>query len=232
MALADASGAAVVEDAAQAVGARHNGRPAGSFGVGCFSLYATKNLTTGEGGVVTTNDAALADRLRVLRNQGMRERYQYEMAGHNYRLTNLAAAVGLPQLARLEEVNTAAQQECRRSSCGAGERARSGVAERAGTGQHPRVSPVHGPCHRRSARQQGGVRRRAHRARSGMRHLLPDVSSSTTTATGAIRGWSPIGSRMPNGQLPRSSRSPCIRISRSAISTRSSRPCGRSSEHE
>jgi dTDP-4-amino-4,6-dideoxygalactose transaminase len=107
MALADTCGAAVVEDAAQAVGARYHGRPSGSFGVGCFSLYATKNLTTGEGGVVTTNDAAIADRLRVLRNQGMRQRYQYEMAGHNYRLTNLAAAVGLPQLARLEQVNAA-----------------------------------------------------------------------------------------------------------------------------
>ncbi len=89
----------VVEDAAQALGARYGGRGAGSFGLGCFSLYATKNLTSGEGGMVTTNDAALADRLRVLRNQGMRARYQYEMAGHNYRLTDLQAAVAVPQLA-------------------------------------------------------------------------------------------------------------------------------------
>lgn len=89
----------VVEDAAQAHGARYNGRGAGSFGLGCFSLYATKNLTSGEGGIVTTDDAALAERLRVLRNQGMRQRYQYEMAGHNYRLTDLQAAVAVPQLA-------------------------------------------------------------------------------------------------------------------------------------
>jgi perosamine synthetase len=95
----------IVEDAAQAVGASYHGRSAGSFGVGCFSLYATKNLTTGEGGVVTTNDDATADRVRLLRNQGMRARYQYEVAGHNYRLTNLAAAVGLPQLERLHETS-------------------------------------------------------------------------------------------------------------------------------
>ena len=57
----------------------------GRCGIGCFSLYATKNLTTGEGGVITTDDDALADRLRVLRNQGMRARYEYEMAGNNYR---------------------------------------------------------------------------------------------------------------------------------------------------
>jgi dTDP-4-amino-4,6-dideoxygalactose transaminase len=93
----------VVEDAAQAHGATYGGRPAGSFGVGCFSLYATKNITTGEGGMITTSDDALADRLRVLRNQGMRARYQYEMVGHNYRLTDLAAAVGLPQMVTYPE---------------------------------------------------------------------------------------------------------------------------------
>ncbi len=105
MAMAAQHGLRVVEDAAQAVGASYHGQPAGSFDVGSFSLYATKNLNTGEGGVVTTNDAVVADRLRLLRNQGMRQRYQYEVAGHNYRLTNLAAAVGLPQLARLEETS-------------------------------------------------------------------------------------------------------------------------------
>lgn len=98
-------GLRVVEDAAQAVGADFWGRFAGSFDVGCFSLYATKNLTTGEGGVVTTNHDDVADRLRLLRNQGMRERYQYEIAGHNYRLTNLAAALGIPQLNRLSEMS-------------------------------------------------------------------------------------------------------------------------------
>src|SRR4029453_2325723 len=98
-ALAQRHGLPIVEDAAQAHGATIDGRGAGTFGLGCFSFYGTKNLTTGEGGMITTDDDALADRLRVLRNQGMRARYQYEMAGHNYRLTDLQAAIGLPQLA-------------------------------------------------------------------------------------------------------------------------------------
>lgn len=91
-------GLQMVEDAAQAHGATIEGRGAGTFGLGCFSFYATKNLTTGEGGAITTDDDELADRLRVLRNQGMRQRYQYEVPGHNYRMTDLQAALGLPQL--------------------------------------------------------------------------------------------------------------------------------------
>jgi dTDP-4-amino-4,6-dideoxygalactose transaminase len=98
-ALAQRHGLPIVEDAAQAHGATIDGRGAGTYGLGCFSFYGTKNLTTGEGGMITTNDDALADRLRVLRNQGMRQRYQYEMAGHNYRLTDLQAALAIPQLA-------------------------------------------------------------------------------------------------------------------------------------
>lgn len=94
---------AVIEDAAQSHRAEYRGRRAGSFGVGCFSLYATKNITTGEGGVVTTDDDDVADRIRVLRNQGMRERYQYELVGHNWRMTELQAAIGLPQLDLLQE---------------------------------------------------------------------------------------------------------------------------------
>ena len=105
VALAEAQGLGVVEDAAQAVGAGYRGRSAGSFGLGCFSFYATKNLTTGEGGMITTGDDALADRLRLLRNQGMRTRYEYELAGHNYRMTNVGAAIGLPQLARVGEIS-------------------------------------------------------------------------------------------------------------------------------
>jgi perosamine synthetase len=101
--LAARRGLALVEDSAQSHGATFDGAGAGSFGIGCFSLYATKNLTSGEGGMITTNDAAVADRLRVLRNQGMRQRYQYEVAGHNYRLTDLQAAVALPQFDRYPE---------------------------------------------------------------------------------------------------------------------------------
>jgi dTDP-4-amino-4,6-dideoxygalactose transaminase len=111
--LARPHGLPIVEDAAQAVGATYRGRPAGSYGLGCFSLYATKNITTAEGGVITTSDDTLADRLRVLRNQGMRARYQYEMAGHNYRMTDLHAAVGIPQLAKLAEVTATRQHNAR-----------------------------------------------------------------------------------------------------------------------
>lgn len=102
--VANEHGLHIVEDAAQAIGAEVQGRFVGSAGLGCFSMYTTKNISTGEGGVVTTNDDDLADRLRLLRNQGMRQRYQYEMAGNNFRLTDLAAAVGVPQLARLGEI--------------------------------------------------------------------------------------------------------------------------------
>ena len=92
---------ALIEDAAQAHGATYGAKGAGTFGTGCFSLYATKNMTTGEGGFVSTNDTATADRLKVLRNQGMRARYQYEMVGHNWRMTELQAAIGIPQLSTL-----------------------------------------------------------------------------------------------------------------------------------
>jgi perosamine synthetase len=101
---ANTAGLMIVEDAAQAIVATYGGRAVGNFGLGCFSLYATKNLTTGEGGVITTNDDRLAEKLRILRNQGMKVRYQYEVAGNNYRLTDLAAAVGIPQLERICEV--------------------------------------------------------------------------------------------------------------------------------
>lgn len=101
--IAASHGLAVIEDAAQShFATTAAGRRAGSYGIGCFSFYATKNLMSGEGGVVTTDDPTLADRIRVLRNQGMRARYEYEMAGHNYRLTDLAAAVAIPQFERID----------------------------------------------------------------------------------------------------------------------------------
>jgi dTDP-4-amino-4,6-dideoxygalactose transaminase len=111
--LAQQHGLGMVEDAAQAVGARLGERAAGSYGLGCFSLYATKNITTAEGGVITTDDDALADRLRLLRNQGMRARYQYEVVGHNYRMTDLHAAVGIPQLEKRVEITAARQRNAR-----------------------------------------------------------------------------------------------------------------------
>lgn len=102
--LASSRGLTIVEDAAQAHGATVSGKGVGSFGIGSFSFYATKNITTGEGGMITTDDDDLAVRLRIMRNQGMRARYEYVMAGHNYRMTDLQAAVGLPQLDAYDEV--------------------------------------------------------------------------------------------------------------------------------
>lgn len=108
--IAKERGLRVVEDAAQALGATVGRRAVGSYDLGCFSLYATKNVTAGEGGVITTGDDELADRLRVLRNQGMRGRYEYLTPGHNYRLTDLQAAVAIPQVDRIDEINESRQQ--------------------------------------------------------------------------------------------------------------------------
>jgi dTDP-4-amino-4,6-dideoxygalactose transaminase len=97
---------ALIEDACQAHGAEWAGRRVGTFGTGCFSFYPTKNMTTAEGGMVTTNDSSLAERLRLLRNHGMRQRYVHEDLGFNLRLTDLQAAIGLVQLSKLEAFNT------------------------------------------------------------------------------------------------------------------------------
>src|SRR5438270_1387647 len=94
---------ALIEDAAQAVGATYGGRRVGTFGTGVFSLYATKNVMSGEGGMITTDDDAIADKLRLLRNHGMRKRYQYEALGYNFRLNDVLAAIGHAQLDRMDE---------------------------------------------------------------------------------------------------------------------------------
>jgi dTDP-4-amino-4,6-dideoxygalactose transaminase len=97
--LAQRHALAVVEDAAQAVGARLCGQPVGTFGhAACFSFYPTKNMHSIEGGMIVTPDPAIRDRLRLLRDQGMRQRYRYEVVGLNARMTDVAAAVGRVQL--------------------------------------------------------------------------------------------------------------------------------------
>ena len=95
----------VIEDAAQAHGAIYNGQYAGSFGTGCFSLYATKNMTSAEGGMVTTDDAVIADRVKLLRAHGSTVRYYHDVLGFNFRTTDLHAAVGLAQLHKLPQFN-------------------------------------------------------------------------------------------------------------------------------
>jgi dTDP-4-amino-4,6-dideoxygalactose transaminase len=94
----------VIEDAAQAIGARYEGQAVGSLGLmGCFSFFPSKNLgCAGDGGMVTTNDAKLADRLRVLRVHGARKKYEYEMLGMNSRLDALQAAILRVKLRHLD----------------------------------------------------------------------------------------------------------------------------------
>ncbi len=108
-AIAERHGLALVEDAAQAHGAAIGDRRSGTWGAGTFSFYPTKNMTTGEGGMVTTDDAALADRVRLLREHGMRVRYHHEIVGYNFRMTDIAAAIGLAQLPKLPASNARRQ---------------------------------------------------------------------------------------------------------------------------
>jgi len=104
--LCEAHNLTLIEDAAQAHGARSNGGRVGGFGhFGCFSFYATKNMTTGEGGMVTTSEKAMAERLRQIINHGQTEKYLHTRLGYNYRLTDMAAAMGLVQLKKLEKFN-------------------------------------------------------------------------------------------------------------------------------
>jgi perosamine synthetase len=105
--IAERSSLLVVEDAAQAHGAMVGDRPVGTSGLATFSFYATKNITCGEGGVITTNDDSFADRMRLLRNQGMRVRYQYEEPGFNYRMTDVTAAIAMTQFRRRGETDAA-----------------------------------------------------------------------------------------------------------------------------
>lgn len=111
---AEEHGVFVVEDAAQALGATVGDRPVGSYGLSCFSLYATKNITAGEGGVVATDHSGLADTLRTLRNQGMQDRYEYVVVGQNYRMTDLQAAVAVGQLRRFETIAAARRRNAER----------------------------------------------------------------------------------------------------------------------
>ncbi len=92
----------VIEDAAQAIGAKYQGQPVGGFGTACFSLYATKNVMAGEGGMITTNDDAAAERARMIRSHGMKRRYHHDMMGYNFRISDLHAAIALAQMDRLE----------------------------------------------------------------------------------------------------------------------------------
>ena len=104
--VAEKHGLKVIEDAAEALGARYKGRLCGGLAdISTFSFYGNKTITTGEGGMVVTNDGALAEKVRLLKGQGMdsSKRYWFPVVGYNYRMTNVQAAIGLAQLERIDE---------------------------------------------------------------------------------------------------------------------------------
>ena len=104
--LAEEKSLYVLEDACQAHGAEWKGKKTGSLGdIAAFSFYPTKNMTTGEGGMVTTDNDKLAEKISMLRNHGQKERYLHTELGWNYRMTNIAAAIGLVQLKKLNKAN-------------------------------------------------------------------------------------------------------------------------------
>jgi dTDP-4-amino-4,6-dideoxygalactose transaminase len=111
-------GLTIIQDAAQAAGATYEGREVGRFGPAMYSLYATKNITSGEGGMATTDDDELAHELRLYRNHGMRERYRHEALGTNLKPTDIGAAIGLAQLSKDPERTTRRRENARLLAAG------------------------------------------------------------------------------------------------------------------
>ena len=100
--IAEQYGLALIEDAAQAHGATYQGKPVGRFSdAACWSLYASKNITTGEGGVITTDDDEINETLRLIRNHGEKTKYTSVLMGNNYRMPEIEAAIGIVQLKKL-----------------------------------------------------------------------------------------------------------------------------------
>ncbi|MFH1715107.1 MAG: DegT/DnrJ/EryC1/StrS family aminotransferase [Elusimicrobiota bacterium] len=98
----------LIEDCAQSVGAAYKSKLTGSFGdAGCFSFYATKNMMTGEGGIITTNSKKVNDLCRSLINHGRSARFEHNILGFNFRMTNIAAALGNVQLKKIDSFNNA-----------------------------------------------------------------------------------------------------------------------------
>lgn len=111
----------VIEDACQAHGATYGGKKVGSFGTGSFSFYPTKNMTTSEGGMITTDDKTVAERARMIRSHGSKQRYLHEMVGYNLRMTDISAAIGLVQLGKLDNFTSMRKENARILSDGLGD---------------------------------------------------------------------------------------------------------------
>ena len=154
-------GLRVVEDAAQAHGARYRGRRCGSLGdAGCFSFYVTKNLgALGEGGFVATQDAGVAERVRLLRHHGHVSKFEHALAGHNFRLDELQAVVLRARLRRLDAANARRRELAARYRAHLGDEAVRPLAVRPGCESVHHVFPV---------RARGRDALRSHLARRGV----------------------------------------------------------------
>ena len=171
--IAASRGLAVVEDAAQAHLAALHGRPVGTFGaVAAFSFYPTKNMTTGEGGLVACADEAIARRVRLLRNQGMERRYSNEIVGYNMRMSELHAAIGRVQLRRLPGWTEQRRRNAARLTAGLTGLARAGHLGLPTVG--PGAEPVWHQYTVRSGRRDELVARLADRGvRTGVYYPTP-----------------------------------------------------------
>jgi dTDP-4-amino-4,6-dideoxygalactose transaminase len=113
--IASKHGLKVIEDAAQAHGATYKGKPAGAFAdAACWSFYGSKNMTTGEGGMITTNSDEIAEIPRYIRSHGEKKKYQSLMLGHNYHMPEIAAAIGVEQLKKLPKFVARRRQNAKR----------------------------------------------------------------------------------------------------------------------
>lgn len=104
---------AVIEDACQSHGAEWKKKKAGSFGTGAFSLYPTKNMTTGEGGMITTDSKEIYDQCNLIRAHGSKIKYYHDILGYNYRMTDMEAAIGIEQLKKLNKFNNSRIQNAK-----------------------------------------------------------------------------------------------------------------------
>jgi dTDP-4-amino-4,6-dideoxygalactose transaminase len=118
MEIADDNKLIVIEDACQSHGAECLGKKVGSFGTGAFSFYPTKNMTTSEGGMLTTDEKEIAEKAKMIRAHGSKIRYLHEMLGFNLRMTDIAAAIGLVQLGKLNKFTEARQGNAAMLSAG------------------------------------------------------------------------------------------------------------------
>ncbi|NLN43671.1 MAG: DegT/DnrJ/EryC1/StrS family aminotransferase [Methanosarcina sp.] len=118
MEIADDNNLIVIEDACQSHGAECLGKKVGSFGTGAFSFYPTKNMTTSEGGMLTTDDKEIAEKAKMIRAHGSKVRYMHEILGFNLRMTDIAAVIGLVQLGKLDRFTAARQKNAEILSAG------------------------------------------------------------------------------------------------------------------